>query len=137
MSQGGTLAQFYKGWERYQGLLAEAVGSLSVEQLGLGVSPTLRPAWLLAAHIISARVHWFHHVMGEGSAELAPLRAWDDDGQVRRSAAELVDGLNASWRMIQDCLDRWMPAMLDDTFTTPRGHQRSRQWIVWHETVTR
>ena len=105
---------------------------MSDAQLRLGVSPTLRPVWVLAAHIISARVHWFHHVMGEGSAELAPLREWDDDGQPQRTSVELVDGLNASWGLIQNCLGRWTPAMLDDVFTTTRGRKRSRQWVLFH-----
>src|SRR5918997_643178 len=95
-----TLAPFYKGWDRYQGLLTEAVGSLSDEQLRLEASAEVRPVWLLAAHIISARVHWFHHVLGEGSAQIAPLGEWDDEGEPQRGATELVAVLNASWELV-------------------------------------
>src|SRR5919199_6710017 len=104
MSQGGTLAPFYKGWDRYQGLLTEAVGSLSDEQLRLGVSSELRPVWLLAAHIIGTRVGWFHGLLGEGERALAAFDPWDEDGAPPRTAAELVEGLEATWRMVRDCL---------------------------------
>ena len=94
MSTGeGSLARFYDGWDVYQGLLVEAVGGLTAEQLALRAAPSLRPAWVLAAHIISARAYWFHHVMGEGGADLAAFIPWDDDGEPQRGGAELTQGL--------------------------------------------
>lgn len=132
MSTGeGSLARFYDGWDVYQGLLVEAVGGLTAEQLALQAAPSLRPAWVLAAHIVSARAYWFHRVMGEGGADLAAFIPWDDDGEPRRSGAELAHGLAATWRTIAVCLARWTPAMLDDRFTTPRGYQFTRQWGIW------
>lgn len=127
-----TLARFYTGWEQYQRWLTEAIAPLSSEQLALRAAPHLRAAWELAAHIISARVYWFHRVMGEGDADLAPMQAWDDEGEPERSAAELVEGLNATWRIIDECLRRWTPDALDDTHRTPRGREYPRQWIIWH-----
>jgi uncharacterized damage-inducible protein DinB len=127
-----TLASFYRGWDAYQGLLVQALAPLSRDQLALRAAPSLRPVWVLAAHIVSARVHWYQRVMGEGDQDLMPLISWDDDGAPQQSAAELVGGLEATWRMIRDCLDRWTPAALGDPFVTPRGAARTRQWIVWH-----
>jgi uncharacterized damage-inducible protein DinB len=133
----GTIAPFYSGWRHYQELLVAALGPLSDEQLALSAAPNLRPIWLLAAHIIAARVWWFHRVLGEGSSDLAPLQAWDDDGQPPRNASELVSGLDATWRLIEDCLARWTPAELDATSSRPRPHPRAnemltRRWILWH-----
>lgn len=128
MSQDyATLAPYYRGWDRYQRLLTEAIGPLTDEQLALRAAPTLRPVWELAAHIIGTRVGWFQGLMGEGDPALAAFDPWDAEGAPPRTAAELVNGLEATWEMIEGCLNRWTPAMLDDTFTTPRGHQRSRQ----------
>lgn len=130
-----TLAPFYQGWERYQQLLTTTIAPLTSEQLALRAAPALRPAWLLTAHIIGARVGWFHGLMGEGAPSLAAFDPWDADDAPPRTATELVAGLDATWRMIQNCLDRWTPAMLDDPFTRerPRGMvTRTRQWIVWH-----
>jgi len=95
------------------------------------VAPHLRPIGVIVAHIIAARVWWFHFVMGEGSKDLEPMLSWDDDGQPARTAAELVSGLEVTWQLIQDALARWTPADLDQTFQR-RDELFSRQWIVWH-----
>ena len=129
---GATLTPFYKGWEEYQGSLIEVIAPLSAEQLALSVAPSQRPVWLLAAHIIGTRVGWFQGVMGEGDAAVAAFDPWDAEGATPRTAAELVEGLEVTWRMIAGCLERWTPAMLDDPFTTRRGRKRSRQWVLWH-----
>src|SRR5260221_2801979 len=105
--QSLPLTTFYRGWDRYQDLLTTAVAPLSAEQLELRAAPTPRPIWVIAAHIIAARVAWFHLVMGEGGDDLAPLQTWDDDAEPQRSAAELELGLERTWDMIAECLQRW------------------------------
>ena len=49
-----------------------------------------------------------------------------------RTGAELAKGLRVTWEMIAGCLGHWTPDDLDEVFTTHRGAQRTRQWIVWH-----
>ena len=128
------LVRFYQGWDRYQDLLVEAIGSLSEEQLALQAAPSLRPVWTLAAHIISARVGWFQQVMGEAPdrSDFAEMYDWDIDDQPQRTAAELVHGLRESWELIANCLARWTEADLDQQFTTQRGNTFDRQWVIWH-----
>jgi hypothetical protein len=58
------------------------IAPLSEEQLVLAAAPSLRLVWLLAAHIVAGRVYWFHWILGEGTGDLAPLQAWDDDGDM-------------------------------------------------------
>jgi uncharacterized damage-inducible protein DinB len=132
MTDHPTLGSLYEGWARYQTLLTEALAPLTSEQLALQAAPHLRPVWLIAAHIISARVYWFHRVLGEGDAALAPWQTGDDPGQPVRSAPELIEGLNATWLMIQESLDQWTAADRDATFLTRRGTARTRGWVVWH-----
>jgi len=123
------------GWERYQGLLVRAVAPLSTADLALRAAPSLWPVGGLAGHIVAARVGWFQGWMGEGDPALAPLDHWGAEDASPRTAAELADGLEATWRMMQDCLARWTPEMLDDPFTRERSHgtvTRTRGWIIWH-----
>jgi hypothetical protein len=91
--QQTNLLSFYKGWDAYQALLIKAIAPLSSEQLALRGAPHLRPIGENVAHIISGRVSNFHLLLGEGSADLAPLEQWDVPGAPPRSATELVSGL--------------------------------------------
>lgn len=130
-----TLARFYEGWEEYQRLLIAALAPLTAEQLAIHASPGQRPIWLIAAHIVGTRIGWFQGWMGEGDPALAELDLWDADAAAPRSAADLIRGLEATWAMIQGCLDRWTPDDLAAPFTRerPRGPvTRTRQWIIWH-----
>ena len=131
-SETTTLGSIYVGWERYQMLLTDALGPLSAEQVALRAAPSVRPIWELAAHIIAARVYWFHGVLGEGETALAPLQSWDDAGQPLRTGAELVEGLEQTWRVLKDSLDHWTPADLAATAVTRRGNTVTRGWVVWH-----
>jgi uncharacterized damage-inducible protein DinB len=73
--------------------------------------------------------------MGEGNSDLAPMVAWDEDGEPPRSAAELVAGLETTRQMIQDALARWTFANLEQVFPHPSREDwpaRSRQYIIWH-----
>ena len=126
-----TVAAFYKGWEVYQEQLTKAIAPLTPDKLALQAAPHLRSIGVLAAHIIAARVWWFHNCMGEGSEDIAPMLGWDDDDAPPRTAAELVSGLDATWHMIYDALNRWTPDDLEQRFQR-RETTVTRQWIIWH-----
>jgi len=106
------LETIYQGWEIYQRRLTNAIAALTPEQLALRAAPQLWSIGVLAAHIIAARIWWFHHILGEGNAELAELVEWDDDGAPSRTAAELADALEASWQLARQALDHWTPTDL-------------------------
>jgi uncharacterized damage-inducible protein DinB len=60
---------------------------------------------------------------------------WEDDEEHPRSAPELVDGLDATWAMIDACLRRWTTEDLAAEFSRSRrsGKQTiSRAWVIWH-----
>ena len=131
----GVLAIIYEGWDNYSRRLAQAVAPLTEAQLALRAAPHLQPIGVLAAHIIAARVYWMHDMLGEGGEDMAPLVTWDDAGQPARSAAELVGGLEATWRLVAGGLARWTAADLALTVQVMRRgewHSFTRQWVIWH-----
>jgi uncharacterized damage-inducible protein DinB len=135
----GILAEFYRGWEVYQGRLVGAIAPLDRAQLDLAAALHLWPVRTLACHIVGARAWWFHSWMGEGGAEFGRMLEWDEDEALAtRPAAEIVRGLEESWSVIKSGLERWSPADLTKEFARPTPNaagerpRRSRQWIVWH-----
>jgi uncharacterized damage-inducible protein DinB len=130
-----TLTTIYKGWEDYQGHLIKAIAPLTPDQLELRAAPHLRSIGELAVHMVRTRASWFHRAIGEGSDETAPLLQWQDSDAPARTAAELVSGLEATWRLIQSSLARWTPDDLAQPFQRERSGQEytlTRQWIIWH-----
>ena len=130
-----ALASLYKGWDVYQQHLTRAIAPLSPEQLALRAAPDLRSIGMIAAHIIGARVRWFHRLMGEGSVDIHLLGIWDRPEAPARSAAELVNGLEDSWQLIQSSLAHWTLADLEHVYEgTYEGEEYSltRRWIIWH-----
>src|SRR5579859_7261196 len=126
------LSAVYAGWGEYQRMLVKAVTPLTPVHLSLRAAPNLRSIGEIAAHIVSARVVWFHEVMGEGPDHLAPMIPWGREGDVsKRNAAELELGLERSWDMITDALDRWTTDDLSAEFER-RGEPLTRQAIIWH-----
>ena len=73
---------------------------LAAEQLALRAAPNLRSVGMIAAHIVGARVRWFHRLMGEGSVDIHLLGTWDRPEAPIRSSTELVQGLEESWQLI-------------------------------------
>jgi uncharacterized damage-inducible protein DinB len=130
-----TLAVFYKGWHDYQTLLTKAIASLTPDQLVLSASPGLRSISTIVRHIIGARARWFHDVMEVGNREFAKLGQWDRPGAPEREAAELVSGLETSWRVMQEALASWTPADMQQSYKNDPGDEPeifTRQWVIWH-----
>lgn len=130
------LLSFYKGWDAYQNLLVKALAPLNNEQLALRAAPHLRSIGENTTHIVGIRAGLFSELMGEGDAEIAPLRSWNHPSppMPARSASELVSGLLSTWQMIQNSLARWTPADLNYLFRGTWGgkpYELSRQWVIW------
>lgn len=141
-----ALQTIYDGWAKHQALVIDALRGLTPGQVGLRTAPHQWAVWQLAAHVAGARVYWFHDILGEGDAATRDLfrvdrttvpglsvaeAGWEDDEDHPRSAEELVDGLQRSWAMVDDCLRRWTPEDLDASVVRPsRTHHRG--WVVWH-----
>src|ERR1051326_8936148 len=136
-----ALTPFYQGWGAFQQNIINVIAPLSAEQLALKAGPHHWTIGRVAQHIVGVRVWWFHVWMGEGSDDLAPILDWDGEHPPTCTAAELVAGLEATWRMIEQALARWTPADLEQVFSPPDSLSEAerdsfgnltRQWILWH-----
>jgi uncharacterized damage-inducible protein DinB len=138
-----SLAQFYQGWDSYQRHLVIAIAPLSSEQLTLRAAPHLRSIGEQAAHIVAVRARWLSLDLREGGPELAALTGWDGwtlDPQRDRpvtppsDASALVQGLEITWRVIHDALERWAVSDLLEVFppTFPGEDSFTRQFVLWH-----
>jgi uncharacterized damage-inducible protein DinB len=134
-----TIRLFYDRWPQYNRRLTEIVGAMSDEQLAIRPSPDLWPIWATVGHTAGVRVYWLCAVLGEPGAETTPFidtlsgDGWEDDLDHPRNADELVTALDTTWAIIEGCLDRWTPAMLEETVERFYADQRqvhSRASIV-------
>ncbi len=129
------LSNILDGWHTYQAALIRALAPLTAERLSLRAAPRLRSVGKIATHIIGARARWFHALMGEGGDEFAALGRWDRRGARARSAGELVQGLEATWRGMHAAIDRWTAEEWQQTWP---GEDESepevitRPWVIWH-----
>ena len=131
-----TLSVFYQGWHNYQQLLTKVIAPLPPELLTLRASPQQRSLGEILLHMIGARARWFHEVMGVGGKELAEIGTWDLEEEPKRSATELVYGLETTWRVMQEALAGWTPEDMQysHAYTDESGKSETftRQWMIWH-----
>ena len=132
-----TAHDVYQGWDTYHERLIQAISPLTPEQLHYRTAGSLRSVDEIARHIIGARARWCHNVLGLGDDQFAALGAWDRQNAPERSAAEVVEGLRASWATLSDALDGW--SIADLTYSVPNTDYEpgdpvdfSRQWVLWH-----
>lgn len=121
MTTQSRVAPFYDGWRIAQDRLVGRIGELSPEELGLQAAPNLWPIWAITAHTAGVRPYWLCHICKEPGAERTPFaglidEGWEDDLGHPREAGELVSALQSTWTIVEDCLDRWTPDMLQETF---------------------
>jgi hypothetical protein len=99
-------ARAFESWQDYQEALKRAIAPLTDEQLQRRLIPGLRTPGEIAEHIVFGRALHLHRTLGEGAAELTPLLLWEDADGPPRTAAEIVHGLELTWRFITGCLMR-------------------------------
>jgi uncharacterized damage-inducible protein DinB len=130
-----SLMTVYKGWDGYQISLVRAIAPLSREQLTYRPASHLRSAGEIARHISEGRFGWFRRTFGVSSAGDANLVvAWRPEDAIEEQPAELVRGLEATWQMIEDALNRWTVADLAQTYPLSyqgKNYALPRQWILW------
>ncbi len=126
MTAPRSIHPFYDRWPQYNRRLVEVVRPMTAEQLAIRPAPDSPPTWATVAHTAGPRVYWLCGVLGEPGAESTPFAdphgpGWEDDENVPRQAAELVTALETTFGIIDGCLDRWTPEMLDEPFERAYG----------------
>ncbi|HKD75205.1 MAG TPA: hypothetical protein VKB76_06905 [Ktedonobacterales bacterium] len=126
-----SLLPFYAGWGIYNQHLVEAIAPLTGDQLALRLTLQHWSIGMYMTHIVANRAWWFHTRMGEGSADLTALELWalgvcEGDVDPLHTAAELVAGLEKTWRMIEHTLVRLTSADLDQVFPPMDEAERVR-----------
>lgn len=122
-----SISTFYAGWDQYNSQIVTVVKEMSEDQLAIRPAPDRWPIWATLGHTAGVRVYWLCGVLGEPGAETTPFTeplsgvGWEDDLDRPRSATELVEALESTWKVVEGCLSRWTPEMLDESFTRPSG----------------
>ena len=94
-------ARAFESWQDYQEAIKRAIAPLTEEQLQRRLIPGLRTPGEIAEHIVFGRALHLYRSLGESAAELTPLLRWED--------AEILQGLELTWRFITVCLMRGSP----------------------------
>jgi hypothetical protein len=111
-------ARAFDSWQDYQEALKQAIAPLTQEQLQRRLIPGLRTPGEIAEHIVFGRALHLHRTLGEEVAELTPLIRWGDAGDPPHTAAEIVHGLELTWRFITTCL---MPGSPTDAISEEKA----------------
>ena len=139
----------FSNWPEYHRRLRDVVAGLTPEQLAVRPSPDRWPLWASIGHLACQRVFWLCDFAGEPGAETtrftnAPYECpGDDDLEHVLGPVELSDALDATFRIVEGCLDRWTLEMLDEVIRRPewdsswvhtRGSviQRVFSHDIWH-----
>lgn len=128
------VAPLYEGWDRANRHLLDRVRELTPEALQLQGASDGWPIWATVAHLAGARVYWLCGVLKEPGAGTTPFpdasgEGWEDHLDAPRGADDLVRAIETSWRIVESCLDRWTPEMLEEAFRreingTTQSHTR-------------
>lgn len=94
----------FESWQDYQEALKRAIAPLSAEQLQRRLLPGQRTPGEIAQHIVFGRAKWLHHALGTNAVELEPLLGWEHANDPPRTTAEILQGLELTWRFIADRL---------------------------------
>jgi uncharacterized damage-inducible protein DinB len=119
------IAPLYEGWSRANRRIIDRVRELPPEALNWRATADSWPVWAMVAHAAMVRVYWLCDVLKEPGAETTPFtnardEGWEDHLDQPRGAAELINALEVTWRIVESCLERWSPAMLEEAFERQR-----------------
>ena len=99
-------------WQHMQDELVRVVGLLSDTQMNMRIAPNLRTLGEQAEHIVRGRALWVHKVVDDPLRQsLEPMMNWDEPDDPPRSVAEVVAGLQHTWRIWRSYIE---PSTRDD-----------------------
>jgi uncharacterized damage-inducible protein DinB len=134
-----TIRPAYSTWPKYNQRLRDAVAALTDEQLAIQPSPERWPLWATVGHTACQRVFWLCDFAGEPGADTTPFTnaafncPGDDDLEHVLSAVALAEALDSTFQIVERCLDRWTPDMLNEEIRRPEWDAswvHTRGWVI-------
>jgi len=119
-------ARAFDSWLDYQEALKRAIAPLTEEQLQRRPIPGRRTPGEIAEHIVFGRALHLYRTLGDEAADLMPLLTWDDADDPPHSAAEIVQGLELTWRFIVGSVRRGSP-----TDVISEGEETPALQVIW------
>lgn len=130
-----VVKEFYDGWREYTATVRAAVARLTQEQLSLRAAENERSVGEIIFHMVGARFDWVHDFLGEGDGDEENYARWTRPLDHQPTVAELLEGLDFSWELVESCLNRWTPTDLEKTFPLEwrdQHYDTRRSWVIWH-----
>ena len=121
-----TIRRAYSQWPLVNRQLRGIVAGLTADQLALTTPGDAWPMWATIGHLACQRVFWLCDFAGEPGAETTRFTdaahdcPGDDDLEHILSAGDLVEALDATFRIVEGVLDRWTFADLDEELRRPK-----------------
>jgi hypothetical protein len=133
-----SLRSAFPEWPHQARRLRDAVAALTGDQLAIVPGPGRWPLWATIGHVGCQRVFWLCDFAGEPGADATPYPdaahncPGDDDLEHVLDAQQLVVGLDASFAIVERCLDSWAPASLDEVVAHPAwgGRAHTRGFVI-------
>ena len=134
-----TIRSAYSVWPKVNRRLSDVVRAMTDDQLAIRPSPARWPLWATVGHAACQRVFWLCDFAGEPGAETTRFTnagldcPGDDDLEHVLSAGDLVGALDSTFRIVEGCLDRWTPEMLDEEIRREdfgADWVHTRGWVV-------
>jgi hypothetical protein len=115
----------FPSWPLYNRRLRDVVARLAPEQLAFQPSADRWPLWASVGHLACQRVFWLCDVAGAPGAASSPFPdaghscPGDDDLEHVLSAADLAAALDATFAIVEWCLDAWTVEDLAEEIAHP------------------
>ena len=126
-------------WPHYNARLRERIVDLVDQQLAVEPAPGRWPLWATIGHLACQRVFWLCDFAGEPGADTTPFTnaayncPGDDDLEHVLSADDLAAALDATFAIVDACLDRWTIEALDAVISHPEWDEswtHTRGWVI-------
>jgi hypothetical protein len=134
-----TIRPAYSMWPAYARRLRDVVATMTDEQLAIQPTPERWPLWATIGHTACQRVFWLCDFAGEPGADTTPFTnaafdcPGDDDLEHVLDAEALAAALDATFRIVEGCLDGWTFEMLDEELRRPEwdgSWAHTRGWVI-------
>jgi hypothetical protein len=135
-----TIRPAFSEWPTFNRRLRDVVATMAEDQLALQPTPERWPLWATVGHAACQRVFWLCDFAGEPGAETTPFTnagydcPGDDDLEHVLSGDQLAAALDSTFRIIEGCLDRWTPDMLEEVLSRPEWGDdtrvHTRGWVL-------